>query len=77
MKLVPQFRESEVDAYFTAFERVVGKLCWPKEMWAVILQSSFVGKAQDVCSSLPIEDSLDYDIVKVAILRAYELVPEA
>lgn len=77
MKLVPQFRESEVDAYFTAFERVAGKLSWPRDMWAVMLQSSFVGKAQEVCSALPIEDSLDYDKVKTTVLRAYELVPEA
>lgn len=41
------------------------------------LQSSFLGKAQEVCSALPIEDSLDYDLVKTAVLRAYEIVPEA
>ncbi len=35
------------------------------------------GKAQEVCSSLPFEQSLDYDIVKTAVLRAYELLPEA
>lgn len=58
MKLVPQFRESEVDAYFIAFERVAGKLGWPKEMWAIMLQSSFVGKAQEVCSALSMQDSL-------------------
>ena len=36
-----------------------------------------VGKAQRVYSSLSIEQSSDYDVVKSAILRAYELVPEA
>lgn len=35
------------------------------------------GKAQEVCSALPIESSLDYDTIKVAVLRVYELVPEA
>lgn len=32
INLVPPFRESEVDAYFIAFEWIVGKLKWPKEM---------------------------------------------
>ncbi len=30
------------------------------------------GKAQEVCAALSLEDSLDYDVVKAAILRAYE-----
>lgn len=77
IKLVPPFRESEVDAYFIAFERIAAKLKWPKDMWALMLQCSLVGKAQEVCSSLPIEESLNYDSVKAAVLRVYELVPEA
>ncbi len=35
IRLVPPFRETEVDAYFTAFERVAGKLNWPRDMWAL------------------------------------------
>ncbi len=60
-----------------AFERVAGKLRWPRDMWALMLQSNLVGKAQDICAAMPIEDSLNYDLVKTAVLRAYELVPEA
>lgn len=63
--------------YFVAFERVAGKLGWPKDMWALLLQCSLTGKAQEVCSALPIESSLDYDTIKAAVLRVYELVPEA
>uniref|UniRef100_A0A3B1JS97 Gypsy retrotransposon integrase-like protein 1 n=1 Tax=Astyanax mexicanus TaxID=7994 RepID=A0A3B1JS97_ASTMX len=77
ISLVPPFRESEVDSYFTAFERVAATLQWPKEMWSLLLQCKLVGKAQEVCSSLTAEQSLDYDKVKAAVLRAYELVPEA
>lgn len=77
IKLVPPFRETEVDSYFVAFERVAAKLKWPKEMWALLLQCNLIGKAQEICAALPIEDSLDYDKVKLAVLRAYELVPEA
>lgn len=77
IKLVPPFREAEADSYFVAFERVAGKLGWPKDMWALLLQCSLTGKAQEVCSALPIESSLDYDTIKAAVLRVYELVPEA
>ena len=35
------------------------------------------GKAQDAYASLSSELSLDYEHVKKAVLRAYELVPEA
>lgn len=45
-------------------------------MWALLLQCSLVGKAQEVSSALSLEDSLDYD-VKATVLRAYELVTEA
>ena len=36
-----------------------------------------MGKAQEVCASLSIEDSLDYNRLKKTVLQAYELVPEA
>lgn len=75
--LVPQFRESEVDSYFNAFERIALSLRWPKDVWSLLLQCRLIGKAQEVCSTLSLEDSLKYDTVKAAILRAYELVPEA
>ena len=35
------------------------------------------GKAQEVYSALPVEQSKNYAVVKSAILKAYEQVPEA
>lgn len=75
--LVPHFRETEVDSYFSAFERIAMSFRWPKECWALLLQCRLCGKALEVFSTLSLEDSLNYDAVKLAILRAYELVPEA
>lgn len=46
--LVPRFRETEVDSYFSAFERIAVSLCWPKELWALLLQCRLVGKALEV-----------------------------
>ena len=41
------------------------------------MQSVLVGKAQEIYSSLSVEQSSNYEHVKEAILKAYELVPEA
>ncbi|XP_076843961.1 uncharacterized protein LOC143488888 [Brachyhypopomus gauderio] len=75
--LVPSFREAEVDTYFSLFERIATSLSWPKGLWTLLLQSKLVGKAQEAYSALSLQESMDYDVVKTAILRAYELVPEA
>ncbi len=74
--IVPPFREKEVEAYFQAFERFASTLKWPTEVWALMLQCKLTGKEQEVCASLSLEESVQYDAVKIAILRAYELVPE-
>ncbi len=50
--LVPLFRESEVDTYFTVFERIAATLQWPRNVWPLLLQCKLVGKAQEVCSAL-------------------------
>ena len=50
---------------------------WPRNTWTLLLQSVLKGKAQEIYTSLSLEDSSDYDTLKEAILKAYELVPEA
>ncbi|XP_068235718.1 uncharacterized protein [Palaemon carinicauda] len=76
-KLIPKFSESDVGKFFVAFEKVAHQLAWPKELWAVLVQSAFSGKAQVVYAVLSAEDSSDYDIVKKMVLNAYQLIPEA
>ena len=77
IRLVPPFQEKEVDKYFAHFEKVADSLNWPKESWVLLLQSVLVGKAQEIYGSLSVEQSSNYEHVKEAILKAYELVPEA
>ena len=77
IRLVPPFQEKEVDKYFAHFEKVADSLNWPKESWVLLLQSVLVGKAQEIYGSLSVEQSSNYEHVKKAILKAYELVPEA
>ncbi len=77
MRLVPPFSEKEVDKYFYHFERVALSMKWPKSFWTLLLQCVFTGKAREVYSALSLEQSGEYDVVKYAVLHAYELVPEA
>ena len=77
VKLVPDFWETEVDKYFLHFEKVASNLKWPEDNWALLLQSSLVGKAREVYAALSVDESAQYSVVKNAILKAYELVPEA
>ncbi|KAK0156529.1 hypothetical protein N1851_000148 [Merluccius polli] len=77
IRLVPPFSEKEVDMYFTHFERVATTLNWPRDMWPLLLQCVFTGKAQEVFSALSMDQAKQYDVVRDSILHAYELVPEA
>lgn len=72
---VPPFRDTEVD--FAAFERVASALRLPFDVWPLLLQCKIHGKAQEAVAALLFEDSLNYDLVKMAHMRSYELVPEA
>ncbi len=46
--LVPQFRETEVDSYFSVFERIATSLQWSKDVWSLLLKCRLVGKAQEI-----------------------------
>ena len=76
IRFVPPFQEKEVDKYFLHFEKVATSLEWPKDVWTLLLQSILVGKARKVYSSMSVEQSGWYELVKSIILKAYELVPE-
>ncbi|XP_028825886.1 uncharacterized protein LOC114784568 [Denticeps clupeoides] len=77
IRMVPPFSEKEVEKYFNHFERGATTLKWPEDVWTLLLQCVLVGKAQEVYSSLTVQQSSDYALVKTAIMNAYELVPEA
>ena len=77
IKFVPPFQEKEVDKYFLHFEKIATSLEWPQDSWMLLLQSVLIGKAREVYSGMSIEQSSQYNHVKAAILKAYELVPEA
>ena len=76
-RLVPKFEEANVDGYFAHFERTALNLGWLRECWSMLLQTVLTGKAQRAYATLPTENCADYDLVKAAVLKSFELVPEA
>ena len=76
LRLVPKFNEQDPDVFFffTLFERVAEGVVRCRQ--TLLLQAVLVGKAQDAHASLSTEH-LSYQVVKDAVLKAYELVPEA
>ncbi|XP_070549138.1 uncharacterized protein [Ptychodera flava] len=75
---LPQFKEGDnVDTHLRTFERLARTYSWPKKIWPKKLAPTLVGKAQEAYSRLREDDALDYDKVKVAILRKYELTRES
>lgn len=44
IRMVPPFREAEIDRYFSHFERVTTTLKWSKDVWTLISQCVLVEK---------------------------------
>ena len=76
-RMVPPFEEEGVEKYFPHFEKLALSMEWPREKWASLVQGKLVGKARDAYLAMSMNDVCDYDKVKKAVLKAYELVPEA
>lgn len=77
LRLVPQFNDRDPEAFFVLFERVARAREWSDADCALMLQCVLTGRAQEAFSSMSLADSSDYKNIKSAVLRAYELVPEA
>ena len=63
--------------YFKYFEKIAKNLNWHENVWSTLLQSALKDKAQETFTAVSIDDFSDYDVVKTAMLKAHELIPEA
>ena len=77
LRLVPKFSERDPDTFFLLFERLARNRNWSDSEQTLLLQCVFTGKAQEAYAALSMSDSENYLMVKQAVLKAYELVPEA
>ena len=75
---IPALNEGkdEMDSYLLRFERYATAQKWEPDTWATGLSALLQGKALDVYALMPKEDALNYDKLKVALLKRYELTEE-
>ncbi|KAL1254106.1 hypothetical protein QQF64_016335 [Cirrhinus molitorella] len=65
-----------VEHFLITFERIAAACRWPKEDWAFHLIPLLTGKARAAYVHMDVDDSLDYEELKSAILRKYDISRE-
>lgn len=78
MPKLPPFNEDRdsMDAYLKRFERFAENAGWQEDRWASNLSALLQGKALDVYSRLSASESLDYTVLRDALLKRYQLTEE-
>ncbi|CAH1242361.1 ZSCAN9 [Branchiostoma lanceolatum] len=66
----------EIDGYLLRFERFARANEWKEHLWAPTLSALLTGKALDVFSRMSEADAKDYNKVKEAVLKRYELTED-
>ena len=66
----------DIDSYLERFERFAKIQNWDPNDWAIMLSALLSGTALDVYARLSSTEALDYDIVKGALLKRYNLTEE-
>ena len=76
---LPYFEEKQdnIDSYLTRFEKYHVTMKTPKEDWAIHLATLLKGKALEVYTRMSSEEGNNYDAVKMALLRRYQLTEES
>lgn len=77
VKLVPLTEKYDIEAYLVTFERIMAAHRVEKDCWSQYLAPQLTGRAQLAFAALPLDDSGDYDAIKLAILQRYDITEEA
>jgi len=67
----------DIEHFLITFERIAVACQWPKEDWGFRLIPLLTGKARSAYVHMDFDESLDYDKVKCAILKKYDINPES
>ena len=72
---LPYFEESKdkMDSYLSRFEKYATANKWDKNVWATYLSALLKGRALDVYDRLSTEDAADYDKLKDALLKNFDM----
>ena len=65
-----------LDSYIERFERYVSSRKIVRTQWAVELSALLQGKALQVYTRMPVEDTLEYDKLKSALLKRFQMTEE-
>ena len=68
--------KDDLDAYLQRFERFATTAKWEKTGWASKLSALLSGRALEVYSRLSEEAAQDYDQVKLALMKRYDLTED-
>jgi len=69
-------RSDDMDSFLHIFEVYADNQRWSKGQLAVYLSALLKGKALEVYSRLPVKDAHDYEILKDALLKRFNLTDE-
>ena len=72
---LPYFEESKdkMDSYLSRFEKYATANKWDKNVWTAYLGALLKGRALDVYDRLSTEDAADYDKLKDALLKNFDM----
>ena len=75
---IPAYEDGKdnLDAYIDRFERFARSQGWKRETWGISLSALLKGKALEVYSGLAPEESSDYDKLKSALLKRFQMTEE-
>ncbi|XP_049447271.1 uncharacterized protein LOC125897860 [Epinephelus fuscoguttatus] len=66
----------DVEHFLITFERIAAACQWPKSDWVFRLIPLLTGKARGAYVHMDVDESLEYDKVKTAVLKQYDINPE-
>ncbi|XP_072000811.1 uncharacterized protein [Engystomops pustulosus] len=69
-------KDGDLDIFLRSFEKTCRQYHLPREQWAQYLSPGLRGKALEVFADLPLELDEDYDAIKAALIKKYNLTPE-
>uniref|UniRef100_A0A8C5LTQ7 SCAN box domain-containing protein n=1 Tax=Leptobrachium leishanense TaxID=445787 RepID=A0A8C5LTQ7_9ANUR len=69
-------KDGDLDVFLRSFEKTCRQYQLPKEQWARYLTPGLKGPALEAFAELPAESDQDYEAIKAALQRRYNLTPE-
>ncbi|XP_071485282.1 uncharacterized protein [Diadema antillarum] len=75
---LPVFQDGkdDIDAYLCRFERHATSVGWEQSDWGIAISALLTGKALSIVSRLTASESMQYEAVKKALLKGYDLTEE-